>query len=334
MAGAPSSGGSVAARALAAADFSALGARFQAAGLKVALPAPGMLHITRGLDARCASVLLSVGVHGDETAPIELLAPLLDALARQPDALAVDLMLCVGNPEAIRAGRRFIDADLNRMFRAGRGALAGAVEAARADAIQAATARFFAAAGPLRWHLDLHAAIRPSLYPRFAIVPELIAPEPKAALFDWLAAAAIGAIIVNPRSAGTYSYYTAEHCGAAAATLELGQVGALGQNDASLFAAVGPALDGLLRGAAPETGAPCGAPQVFRVVREIIKTSDAFRFAFGRDMQNFSALPAGAVIATDGGTVHTVQYAEERVVFPNPDVRVGLRAALMVVRQS
>lgn len=321
-----------AARALAAADFSALGARFTGAGLKVALPAPGMLHIARAFDARRPSVLLSVGVHGDETAPIELLAPLLDALARQPDALAVDLMLCVGNPDAIRAGRRFIDADLNRMFRVGRGALAGAVEAARADAIQAATARFFGAAGPLRWHLDLHAAIRPSLYPRFAIVPELIAPEPKAALFDWLAAAAIGAIIVNPRSAGTYSYYTAEHCGAAAATLELGQVGALGQNDASLVAAVGPALDGLLRGV--PAAAARRAPHVFRVAREIIKTSDAFRLAFGRDTHNFSVLPAGAVIATDGATVHTVQYAEERVVFPNPDVRVGLRAALMVVRQS
>jgi succinylglutamate desuccinylase len=29
----------------------------------------------------------------------------------------------------------------------------------------------------------------------------------------------------------------------------------------------------------------------------------------------------------DGDTVYTVQYPEELVVFPNPDVRVGLRAA-------
>jgi succinylglutamate desuccinylase len=38
-------------------------------------------------------------------------------LSRAPAALAVDLMLCVGNIDAIAAGKRFIDADLNRMFR-------------------------------------------------------------------------------------------------------------------------------------------------------------------------------------------------------------------------
>jgi succinylglutamate desuccinylase len=54
--------------------------------------------------------------------------------------------------------------------------------------------------------------------------------------------------------------------------------------------------------------------------------------SFGRDTQNFSALKRGEVIATDGDTVYTVSHDEELVVFPNPDVRVGLRAGLMVVR--
>jgi succinylglutamate desuccinylase len=279
-----------------------------------------------------ASVLVSVGVHGDETGPIEVLAQVLDALSLEPAALAADLMVCVGNIDAIAAGKRFIDADLNRMFRAERGALAGAAEAARADAMIAATAAFFAGAGPVRWHLDLHTAIRPSVYPTFAIVPELVAGQGKAALVGWLGQAAIGAIVMNPKSAGTYSYYSAEHHGAAASTVELGRVGTLGQNDLTLFADVATALDGLLRGAAP---APARTqPHVFKVAQEVIKLSDDFRMSFDRSTQNFTALPAGAVIATDGATVYRVQHAEELVVFPNPEVRVGLRAGLMVVRSA
>ncbi|MDL2355303.1 MAG: succinylglutamate desuccinylase [Pseudomonadota bacterium] len=321
---------SAAVRQLAAADFSALARRFEQAGFVVALPAAGIVTITSAARRACASVLVSVGVHGDETGPIEVLAQVLDALSQQPCALAVELMVCVGNIDAIAAGKRFIDADLNRMFRVQRGALAAAAEAARADAMIAATAAFFAGAGPQRWHLDLHTAIRPSVYPTFAVVPDLVAAQPKAALVGWLGQAAIGAIIMNPQSAGTYSYYSAEHHGAAASTVELGRVGTLGQNDLSLFADVERALDGLLRGTAPAPGRV--QPHVFQVAQEIIKLSDDFSMAFGSDTHNFTALPAGAVLATDGATVYRVGAAEELVVFPNPAVRVGLRAALMVVR--
>lgn len=321
---------SAAARQLASADFSALARRFSQAGFDVALPAPGIVTIKAPQGSVRASVLVSVGVHGDETGPIELLAQVLDALSQQPSALAVDLMVCVGNIDAIAAGKRFIDADLNRMFRPQRGALARTAEAARADAMIGATESFFAGAGPLRWHLDLHTAIRPSEYPTFAVVPELVAEQPKAALVAWLGQAAIGAIIMNPQSAGTYSYYSAEHHGAAASTVELGRVGTLGQNDLSLFAEVETALDGLLRGAVP--AAARARPHVFKVAQEIIKLSDDFSMAFGRETRNFTALKAGAVIATDGATVYRVQHEEELVVFPNPDVRAGLRAGLMVVR--
>ncbi|MET0265890.1 MAG: succinylglutamate desuccinylase/aspartoacylase family protein, partial [Duganella sp.] len=181
-------------RALAEADFSAVAGRFSKAGFAVAQPADGILTI-KGAGERPA-VLVSVGVHGDETGPIEMVAWLLDALSREADKLAVNLMLCVGNIGAIRAGKRFIDADLNRMFRTERGTLAGTAEAARADQLIGATTAFFSDAGPQRWHLDLHTAIRPSVYPTFAIVPELIAEQPRRALIDWLGAAGIGAVIM------------------------------------------------------------------------------------------------------------------------------------------
>ena len=316
-------------RALAEADLGGVAQRFTDAGFAVALPARGIMTIKSAGMPR-ASVVLSVGVHGDETGPIEVVAWVLDALSREPQSLAVDLMVCVGNVDAIAAGKRFIDADLNRMFRPVRGDLANMAEAARADDMIAATEAFFAGAGPVRWHLDLHTAIRPSVYPTFAIVPDLIAEEGKAALVTWLGQAAIGAIIMNPSSAGTYSYYSAEHHGAAASTVELGRVGTLGQNDLSQFDDVKAAIEGLLRG---EAIAPArNEPHVFKVAQQIIKLSDDFRMTFDRSTQNFTALGQGEVIATDGDTVYTVKHPEELVVFPNPDVRAGLRAGLMVVR--
>jgi succinylglutamate desuccinylase len=316
-------------RALAEADLGGVAQRFTDAGFAVALPARGIMTIKSAGTPR-ASVVLSVGVHGDETGPIEVVAHVLDALSRAPSQLAVNLMVCVGNVDAIAAGKRFIDADLNRMFRPVRGSLAGTAEAARADTMISATGDFFAGAGPVRWHLDLHTAIRPSVYPTFAIVPDLIADEGKAALVAWLGQAAIGAIIMNPSSAGTYSYYSAEHHGAAASTVELGRVGVLGQNDLSHFADVQAAMNGLLRGDAPKPART--EPHVFKVAQEIIKLTDAFRMTFDRSTQNFTALREGEVIATDGDTVYTVKHPEELVVFPNPDVRAGLRAGLMVVR--
>ncbi len=319
-------------RRLAEADFADVARSFTGAGFDVAQPADGILTVRRNAatGGERPAVLVSVAVHGDETGPIELTAYLLDALSREPQALAVDLMVCVGNIGAIRAGKRFIDADLNRMFRVSRGALAGTAEAARADAMVAATAAFFGGAGPQRWHLDLHTAIRPSVYPTFAIVPDLIEAGARRALVDWLGEAGIGAVIMNPESVGTYSYYSAEHHGAAGTTVELGRIGTLGQNDLSQFAAASHALDRLLRGLPAPGTAP--QPHVYKVARNIIKLSDAFTMAFGKDTQNFTPLRKGDEIARDGDTVYTVQHDEELVVFPNPDVRIGLRAGLMITR--
>ncbi|WP_413673390.1 succinylglutamate desuccinylase [Massilia cellulosiltytica] len=317
-------------RALAEGDFGEVAARFAQAGFTVGLPAKGVLTVKAATPpAERPAVLLSVGVHGDETGPIEMVAYAIEALSRTPGEFAVDLMLCVGNIDAIAAGKRFIDADLNRMFRDQRGDLAGTFEAGRADTLIAATAAFFDGSGPRRWHLDLHTAIRGSRYPRFAIVPELIADEPRRALIAWLGLGGIEAVIMNPASAGTYSYWTAERHGAAGTTVELGRIGTLGQNDLSQFAAMASALHGLLRGQAQAGG---NEPIVFNTAQSITKLSDAFTMSFGRDTENFTPLKKGDVIARDGDTVYTVQHDEECVVFPNPDVRVGLRAGIMVVR--
>ncbi|HJV74353.1 MAG TPA: succinylglutamate desuccinylase/aspartoacylase family protein, partial [Noviherbaspirillum sp.] len=162
-------------RALAAGDFAHIAASFSAAGFTVQTPGPGILQLTRPESPQSPiRLLLSAGIHGDETAPIEMLADLLHMLASTPRALVPDLMVVVGNPDAIESGARFIDADLNRLFRDDRGKLASTMEARRADAIMHATSSFFSKPDIDKWHFDLHTAIRPSLYPTFAIVPDSV----------------------------------------------------------------------------------------------------------------------------------------------------------------
>jgi len=332
-----------AANALAEADFSEIADRFANAGFTVRLPAKGIMQIASGKpgapDARRMRLLLSVGVHGDETAPIEMLGQLLEQLSREPHELQLDVMVAVGNVAAIAQGKRFIDADLNRLFSSERGELQNTAEAGRADVLMRATAAFFQDEGGeggqanLKWHLDLHTAIRKSAYPTFAIVPDVIAERGKLALAAWLGGAGIGAIILNSQLAPTYSAYTATRFGAVACTAELGQVGMLGQNDLSQFEVTGAALDTMLR-----TGSTMAfrkvMPHVFQVAQELVKRSDDFRLNFDDKTQNFTAFEPGTLVAADSQGEYRVGAAVEYVVFPNAGVRVGQRAGLMVVRRN
>ena len=326
--------------ALAAGDVSALAARFAAAGHDVQLPAAGMLQVRPVTPVAC-HLLISVGIHGDETAPIEILAELLEELAAAPHTLGVNLMVVVGNLAAIAQGRRYIDADLNRMFSADLGAelgndlgtLARAADAPRAAVIMAATSRFFGVTSGLKWHLDLHTAIRASAYPAFAIVPVVTEDERHPALLSWLGSAGIGAVVINAKMAPTFSTYTAMQWGAASCTVELGRVGVLGANTLDTFAPARAALHGLLRGGLPAASATT-APVMFDVAQELIKHSDGFCLQFDCAAQNFTALAADSIIACDGDITYRVGSVTEHVIFPNPDVRIGLRAGLMVVPRT
>ena len=314
--------------ALAAGDFSDLARCFAAAGLRVTVPGIGMLQVHAPRPA-AMRLLISVGVHGNETAPIEMLAPVLEELAQAPMALAVDLLLVVGNIAAIARGKRFIDADLNRLFCVERGALAASAEASRADAIMAVSAAFLNTSAQ-GWHLDLHSAIRPSRYARFAVIPvpaDDLRQEPLAA---WLGSAAIEAMMFNSQRASTYSAFTARGFGALSCTVEIGQVGVLGKNPPDRLLATRLALGCLLRGRHPGADGPM--PARFRVAQEIIKRSDEFRMNIDDSSHNFAEFAPGSIIATDGERIARAGAATEYVVFPNPRVLVGQRAGLMVVQ--
>ncbi|CAM2166339.1 succinylglutamate desuccinylase [Burkholderia latens] len=286
-------------------------------------------------DAARASVLVSAGVHGDETAPIELLSTLVHDIAAGTLPLACRLLVVLGNVPAMRAGTRYLDDDLNRLFGGRHAQVPASREAPRAAQLEDAAAAFFAAApaGSARWHIDMHTAIRASVFEQFALLPHTGSP-PTRAMVEWLGDARIAAVLLHTAKGNTYSHFTAEHCGALACTLELGKVRPFGQNDLSRFAPADRAVRKLVsgnRGDAAEEGDRPPLPRVFTVIDQITKRSDALELFVAADVANFTAFPRGTVLAQDGEYRYTVKHDEERIVFPNPAVKPGLRAGLLVV---
>ncbi|RQS72975.1 succinylglutamate desuccinylase [Burkholderia sp. Bp8963] len=298
--------------------------------------AVGTANVASGL-----SVLVSAGVHGDETAPIELLSMLVRDIAAGALPLACRLFVVLGNSPAMRAGDRYLDDDLNRLFSGRHAQVPGSREAPRAAQLEAAAASFFAAApaeAGARWHIDMHTAIRASVFEQFALLPHTGAP-PSRTMIEWLGDARIAAVLLHSAKGFTYSHFTAEHCGALACTLELGKVRPFGQNDLTRFAAADRAVRALVsgvRGGHPRGGhsqrdADASLPRVFTVIDQITKQSDALELFVAADVANFTPFPRGTVLAQDGAYRYTVQHDEERIVFPNPSVKPGLRAGLLVV---
>jgi len=281
-------------------------------------------------------LLISVGVHGDETTPVEMMALLLEQLSKTPKLLTVDLMIVVGNLQAIAETKRFIDVDLNRLFTPNRTVFNDSKEAQRADQLMQVATQFFDGYKN-KWHLDLHTAIRASVYPTFAIVPGKNNPE----FVRWLGSAGIAAVVLSPQplvtsfttSFITFSSFTCTHLGAVSCTAELGRIGKMGENDLSQFAATQWAIDALLRSGTVSQEQQ-SAPPVFRVVQELIKHSDAFQFTFNNSIKNFTEFAPGTILATDKKIIYSVGATPEYVLFPNPDVYIGLRAGLMAIRVS
>jgi succinylglutamate desuccinylase len=295
------------------------------------------------------SVLASAGIHGDETAPIELLSTIVRDIANGRAPLACRLLVVLGNVAAMRAACRYIDDDLNRLFSGRHAQLPASREAPRAVALERAAAHFFANAPQrrsARWHIDMHTAIRASVFERFALLPHTGEPMSRA-MFEWLHAAQIAAVLVHSAKSSTYSHFTSEACGADACTLELGKVRPFGQNDLARFAGADQALRNLISGQRDDGHKRAGRvdgvdatvsntplPRVFTVIDQITKYSDAFELLVEADVPNFTAYPQHTLIARDGGYRYTVSHPEERIVFPNPSVKPGLRAGLMVVETT
>ena len=308
-----------------------------AGGGRVIDRGPGIVELVPMAPATgAAGTVISAGIHGNETAPLELLLDLAGDLDNGCLTVGAPTLLIVGHPASIVAGTRYLDTNLNRLFE--RPARAGDDREHRrarelmdaVDAFWNAHARAGAAEGqqatPL--HLDLHTAIRESRYPRFAVEP-FSAVETPAAVWRAVAAAGLQAVLCQHAASPTFSHYSRAVHAIPAFTLELGRVAPFGSNELTALAPMAEWLAARVGGQPAREAAP-ERLVFFRVIDELRRVSADFSLGFGDDVANFTAFDVGTVIARDAEAGETiVADAPVYVVFPNAHVERGARAALL-----
>lgn len=278
-------------------------------------------------------LLLSAGIHGNETAPIELLDLLLRDIARGDLVPRARILFLFGNPEAMRRGERYIEQDVNRLFN-GRHEQTSGFEALRACELERLADSFFSVPDRYRVHYDLHTAIRGSKIEQFALYPWKEGRAHSRRELGRLQAAGMRAVLLQNKSSIVFSSYTYDKLDAESFTLELGKARPFGQNEQVNLTLLEIVLTELIEGSEFEFEFDYSLQglQLFSVAREIIKHSDAFQLNLPADVENFSELAQGYELATDlEDSRWVVEEQDARIIFPNPKVKNGLRAGILIV---
>ncbi|MDN6335833.1 MAG: succinylglutamate desuccinylase [Halomonas sp.] len=297
------------------------------------LHAPGVLELSpNACEPQAYACVFSAAIHGNETAPVELIGELLCAIEAGTLRLGAPILVILGNLPALRAGTRFIHTNLNRLFQRDLGTCGD--EPDRARELMTQVDGFYARHSSLTpLHYDLHTAIRESLYSRFAVVPYASTPT-SSAQWRFLAEAGIQAVLHQHQHSWTFSHYSKHYHGAQAFTLELGRVAPFGHNDLAALAPMLALLSTLARGESPAE-APAGEMAFFQVEHELMRQSVDFQLCFADTTPNFTAFSPGTRLAQDADAGDTVVgQTPLHVVFPNAQVETGARAALLVAPVS
>lgn len=299
--------------------------------------APGIICFT---PAKCGNkdIVLSCGVHGNETAPIEICDEFVKQIILGELVLAHRVLFLFGNLPAMEIAQRFVQENMNRLFSGAHssGAPANNYERIRAKQLEQAVAEFFTGIDETqprqRLHYDLHTAIRASKNEKFAVYPFLHGKKHSKFQLQFLLACGVGTILLSESPTTTFSYYSSSQFDAHGFTVELGKVKPFGQNDMTRFTKVVESLTQLLTLMDLDLGEyDENKLLLYRVNQVINKESDGFELNFAEDVPNFTDYPKGHTLARDENRVYSAEFNNEAIVFPNANVAIGQRALLTVV---
>ena len=278
------------------------------------------------------SLVLSVGVHGNETGPIELVNQLVTTILSGAISLNIRLLVLIGNPVAANLAKRFCDVNLNRLFNGAWQEYDG-FEAKRAQRLEQAICDFYSIAenkvDQIKLHYDLHTAIRGSVHEKFVVYPYVESAIYNKEQLAFLSASGIDAVLLSHQPTTTFSYYSYAVHGAHAFTVELGKVYPFGENDLSRFAGLGASLIQLLeKGVLAQSS--LSSLHVFRVLDSLVKDDDSYELSIANDVKNFTQFEAGYRMAHSDKSDYYIKQTGDAIVFPNTNLPVGQRAGLMV----
>ena len=288
-------------------------------------------------------IVLSCAVHGNETAPIEICAELVQQLILGKLEAKQRVLFLFGNPASININQRFVEENMNRLFS---GAHANArnekntlenKERNRAKQLENSVRAFYfnnsdSLPKKARCHYDLHTAIRGSKNDKFAVYPFRHGKPWKKEQLQFLKQCGITTVLLSHSPTTTFSYFSSNEFDADSFTVELGKVMPFGQNDMTKFTAVTETLVKLITDEYIHMSDYNKDDfEVFEIYQTINRTAESFTFNFADDADNFTDFPKDYVLAFDGDTEVKVKQAGEAIIFPNADVAIGQRALLTVI---
>lgn len=297
-------------------------------------------------------IVLSCGIHGNETAPIEILNDLIQKIFTRQLPVKQRLLFIIGNLPAIQNGTRFIDENLNNLFAINNNAKQSInqnVEQQRAAEIEKQVNTFYAMGSCKdnmdnsvreRIHLDLHTAIRDSIYAKFAVYPIDDLSLIDHSLIMLLQESDVNTVLFSYQATKTFCYFTYKYCKAKSLTIELGKIKPFGENNLADFEEISRVLISLINNIDLKNSIEATSNikmnremtlakmKFFEIYQRVYKQSKNFSFTFTDEAANFLSFNQGDLLAKDGENYYFAKENEEVILFPNKQVKIGQRALL------